>query len=146
MSTGSKVIYLLAPATILAAILDISNCSRISVWYPLDICCRGSKDLESSEREKYISRCRVCLSGDPTKLIRHNRDQRVVDWHGPYAVQQSGCSNTIAPVCRLINGPGLSRALVALTLFTCVDFIDFRRRSCHVVKGPSAVLCFACLA
>jgi len=51
MSTGSKYIFLLAPAAILAAILNISNCSRISAWYPLDIRYRGPKDVESSQKK-----------------------------------------------------------------------------------------------
>ena len=45
--TGSKVIFLLAPT----AILDISNCSRISACYPLDVRYRGPKDVESSEKK-----------------------------------------------------------------------------------------------
>jgi len=40
-----KLCFLLAPAAILAAILDISNCSRISAWYPLDVRYRGLKDV-----------------------------------------------------------------------------------------------------
>ena len=71
MPTGSKVIFLLAPAAILAAILDISNCSRISTRYPLDVCHRGPKDVESSEKN-YISRCRVYLFGDLTVMLQHS--------------------------------------------------------------------------
>jgi len=37
-----------------AAILNISNCSRISAWYPLDIRHRGPKDVESSERKTIL--------------------------------------------------------------------------------------------
>ena len=66
--TGSKVIFQLALAAILAAILDISNCSRISAWYPFDVRYRGPKDVESSEKKNYISRCTVYLSGDLTSI------------------------------------------------------------------------------
>ena len=61
--TGSKVIFLLAPAAILAAILDISNCSRISPWYPLDVRYRGPKDVESSEKKTISAGARyTCLA------------------------------------------------------------------------------------
>ena len=55
MSTGSKYMFLLALAVILAAILDISNCSRISAWYPLDIRYKVPKDVESSVKKLYQS-------------------------------------------------------------------------------------------
>ena len=55
MPTGSKYIFLLTPAAILAAILDISNCSRISALYPLDVRYGGPRDVESSEKQLYQS-------------------------------------------------------------------------------------------
>ena len=55
-STGSKVIFLLVPVAILAAILWIS---QIAQGYPLDIRYRGPTDIESSERKNYISQCRI---------------------------------------------------------------------------------------
>ena len=40
-------------AAILAAILDFSNCSRISSWYPPDIRSRDTKYIKSSEKKTF---------------------------------------------------------------------------------------------
>ena len=45
MIIGYKVYFHLAAVAILAAILDFSNCSRISSWYPLDIHSGYPKDV-----------------------------------------------------------------------------------------------------
>ena len=47
--------FLLASVAILAAILNISNCSTISASYPLDAHYRGPKDVQSSEKKLYLS-------------------------------------------------------------------------------------------
>ena len=53
----------------MAAILDISNCSRLSA---LDIHYRGPKDIESSEK-KYISQCQsrdILLDNDISQVLK----------------------------------------------------------------------------
>ena len=43
----------------MVAILDFSNCSRISSWYPPDIRSRDTKYITSSEKKTLNSQCRV---------------------------------------------------------------------------------------
>ena len=43
--------FFLTMAAILVAILDFSNCSRISSWYPPDIRSRDTKYIKSSEKK-----------------------------------------------------------------------------------------------
>ena len=45
--------FFLTMAAILAAILDFSNCSRISSWYPPDIRSRDTKYIKSSEKKTF---------------------------------------------------------------------------------------------
>ncbi len=74
-------------AAILAAILDFSDCSRISACYPPDIRYRDPKEAESIEKKNFYSRCRV----RPKYRIWQPDYSRTCLKQPPKGSEKSGC-------------------------------------------------------